>query len=287
MKPSSIAKLVVAGIVALFAIGILGGSFYTVDEGERGVIVSQGKIAGVAQPGFHLKKPFIDDVKYISTRTQVIEFPNEPVYTSDRQTANVTFSINYAPVVTDDVIMSIYREYQTLGGFEDRVLKRQVREHIKSVFGKFNAEAAIRERGRLNTELSTAITAIGDRQIKIEGINIENINFSDAVERAAEDRAKAEMATNTRREDLKRAEVDNQMRVNEAEAEAKAKLAAATAEAEATRLKGEAEASAIKAKSDALRDSPNLVELTKAQKWDGALPQQFVPGSTVPFLNIR
>lgn len=280
-------KLIPVAVIGLFVLAFLGGSFYTIDEGERGVIVSQGKISGVAQPGLHFKKPFIDDVHKISVRTQAIEFPEEPVYTADRQTANVTFSVNYAAVPTDAEVITLYREFQTLEGLEGRALKRQIREQIKNVFGRFTAETAVRERGKLNTEVSATIAGLGDKLIKIEGINIENINFSDAVERAAEERAKAEMLVNTERQKLEREKVLADITVTQAKAKAESQVATAEAEAKAVRLKGEAEAAAIKAKSDALAQSPNLVELTKAERWNGQLPTTFVPGSSVPFIGIK
>jgi regulator of protease activity HflC (stomatin/prohibitin superfamily) len=96
MHPASIIKMAFLGVIGLAVVGLLGGSFYTVDEGERAVVVSQGKVSGVSGPGFHWKAPFITDAHIISVRTQAIEFPEEPVYTADRQTANVTFSVNYA-----------------------------------------------------------------------------------------------------------------------------------------------------------------------------------------------
>lgn len=47
------------------------------------------------------------------------------------------------------------------------------------------------------------------------------------------------------------------------------------------------DAAAIKAKSDALASSPNLVELTKAEKWNGALPTTMVPDATLPFMRMN
>lgn len=279
--------LILAGVVGLFVLSILGGSFYTVDEGERAVVVSQGKISSIAGPGFHWKTPFIDDAHSISVRTQAIEFADEPVYTADRQTANVSFSVNYAAVPADKEVTTIYREFQTLDGLESRILKRQIREQIKNVFGTFTADTAIRERGRLNNEVIKSIANLGDGLVKIEGVNIEGINFSDAVEAAAEQRAQAEMSVQTEKQKNEREKVLAETQVIQAKAQADSQLAIAKATAEGVRLQGEAEAAAIKAKSDALQQSPNLVELTKAEKWDGKLPQQFVPGSTVPFLSIK
>lgn len=288
--------LILGGIVAIFVLSIFGGSFYTVDEGERAVVVSQGKISSIAGPGFHWKKPFLDDAHVISTRTQAAEFADEPVYTADRQTANVTFSVNYAAVPTDAEITTLYREYQTLEGFESRALNRQVREQIKNVFGTFTADTAIRERGRLNNEVVKAIGDLGEGLVRIEGVNIENINFSDAVERAAEDRAQAEMLVQTEKQKKAREEVLAETKVIQAQAEADsqlaianaaadAQLAKAKATAEGNRLIGEADAAAIKAKSDALSANPNLIEYQKALGWNGALPTTITPNAAIPFFS--
>ena len=279
--------LIFGAVVALIVVSVLGGSFYTVDEGERAVVVSQGKISTIAGAGFHWKKPFLDDAHTISVRTQAVEFSEEPVYTADRQTATVSFSVNYAAVPSDNEITTIYREFQTLEGLESRILKRQVREQIKNVFGTFTADTAIRERGRLNNEVSTAIVNLGQGLIKIEGVNIENINFSDTVEAAAEQRAQAEMLVQTEKQKFEREKVLAETQVLQAKAEAQSNFERKKAEADGIKAVGEAEAAAIKAKSDALQQSPNLVELTKAERWDGKLPQQFIPGTATPFLNIK
>lgn len=279
--------LIVGGIVAILVLSIFGGSFYTVDEGERAVVVSQGKISTVANPGFHWKKPFIDDAHIISVRTQAVEFPEEPVYTADRQTATVSFSVNYAAMPADAEVTTIYREYQTLEGLESRILKRQIREQIKNVFGTFTADTAIRERGRLNNEVSAAIASLGEGLIKIEGVNIENINFSDAVERAAEDRAQAEMLVQTEKQKFEREKVLAETQVVKAKAQADSNFALKKAEADGIRAVGEAEAAAIKAKSDALSANPNLIEYQKALSWNGALPQTITPNAAIPFFSAN
>ena len=51
-------------------------------------------------------------------------------------------------------------------------------------------------------------------------------------------------------------------------------------------LKGEAEADAIKARATALAQNQNLVELIKAERWNGQLPTTVIPGNVTPFLSI-
>jgi regulator of protease activity HflC (stomatin/prohibitin superfamily) len=79
-------------------------------------------------------------------------------------------------------------------------------------------------------------------------------------------------------------QVKAQIVVTQAKAQADAVVAQATAQARATRLAGEAEAATIKAKGDALRDNPALIELTKAERWNGELPTSMIPNTAIPFL---
>ena len=122
--------------------------------------------------------------------------------------------------------------------------------------------------------------------IIIEGVQIENIDFSDAYETAIEAAAQAEAAVRKAKQELEQKKVDAERVVVQATADATARVTAAKAEADAIRLKGEADAAAIAAKGAALRDNPALVNLTATEHWDGKLPTTMVPGSAVPFVQV-
>ena len=57
-----------AVVIGLTALTILGGSWYTVDQGERGVMLRNGAITGVSEPGLGFKLPIIDRVVDIDVR---------------------------------------------------------------------------------------------------------------------------------------------------------------------------------------------------------------------------
>jgi hypothetical protein len=76
------------------------------------------------------------------------------------------------------------------------------------------------------------------------------------------------------------------------EAEQKQKVAIAEAEARATVVTAEAQAKALTLQADALKQSQSLldlkridVEMEKAKRWDGKLPQNVYAGAPIPFLN--
>jgi hypothetical protein len=56
----------VAVVVGLAALTVIGGSWYTVGEGYRGVQLRNGAVVGTAEPGLGFKMPVIDSVVDIS-----------------------------------------------------------------------------------------------------------------------------------------------------------------------------------------------------------------------------
>jgi len=273
-----------ATIVGLAALTVVGGSWYTVDEGYRGVTLRNGAVTGTAEPGLGFKMPLIDSVVDISVQSQAQMYENVLAYSRDQQTAGMSLSVNYR--LPADQVESIYREYGGESGVVTRLLDRQVLEEVKNVFGKFNAATAIQERERLAAEVQMSIQKAVVGPIIVESVQIENIDFSDAYENSIEARMLAEVEVQKVRQNAEREKVTAEITVIQAQAEADAQLARATAEAEATRIRGEAEASAIKAKAEALKDNAGLIALTQAEKWNGQLPTTMIPGSTVPFMDV-
>jgi regulator of protease activity HflC (stomatin/prohibitin superfamily) len=272
---------VVAGLVALT---VLGGSWYTVDQGERGVILRNGAIMSTAEPGLGFKLPIVDRVVKITTQTQSKVYTDVATYSRDQQPAVLQLSVTYQ--LPEDRVEEIYAQYGGEAGLVNRLIDRQVNEAIRSVFGQFNAVQAVQNRERLALDFRTAVQAAVQGPVLIIGTQIENIDFSDAYEASIEQRMLAEVEVQRIQQNAEREKVQAEIRVIQANAEAEARVAQATAEAEAITLTGDAEASAIRARGAALRDNPSLIELVQAERWDGVLPTTMVPGQTVPFLNV-
>ena len=47
-----------SSIAAFLLLVMSGGSMYTVDQGERGVVLHYGEVSKVADPGLHFKMPY-------------------------------------------------------------------------------------------------------------------------------------------------------------------------------------------------------------------------------------
>jgi regulator of protease activity HflC (stomatin/prohibitin superfamily) len=145
----------------------------------------------------------------------------------------------------------------------------------------------VQNRVQLVNDISAAIKATITGPVIIDSVQVENIDFSDAYEKAIEARMAAEVQVKTREQQLATEQVQAQIRVTQAQAEADSQVAQAKADALATELRGRAEAEAIKARAQALASNQNLVELTKAERWNGELPTTMLPNTALPFIDLN
>ncbi|MBV6754459.1 MULTISPECIES: SPFH domain-containing protein [Pseudomonas] len=275
----------VGGAAALILLIVFFGSWYTVDETERGVLLRNGALVGVVDPGLSFKTPFIETVKLISTQSQVSAYENLQAYSKDQQSAQLKVSVSWHVAPSD--VAKVYTQFKDIEGIRDRLISRQVPTQVENVFGQFNAVAAVQNRVQLVNDISAAIKTAITGPVMIDSVQVENIDFSDAYEKAIEARMAAEVQVKTREQQLATEQVQAQIRVTQAQAEADAQLAQAKADAQATELRGRAEAEAIKARAQALASNQNLVELTKAERWNGVLPTTVLPSGSLPFIDVR
>ncbi len=269
--------------VVLLVLVTLMGSWYTVNETERGVLLRNGALVGVIEPGLSFKIPFIESVKFISVQSNATTYQGLQAYSKDQQTATLNVSVSWHVVPAE--VGKVYTQYQDLDGLVSRLISRQVPTQVENVFGQYNAVSSVQNRGKFVADVSKAIKDSIAGPVVIDGVQVENIDFSDDYERSIALRMKAEVEVKTREQMLATEQVEAQIVVTRAQADADSKVAQAKADAEATRLRGSAEADAIKAKTLALSSNPMLIELTKAERWDGKLPTTVLPNGTLPFID--
>jgi regulator of protease activity HflC (stomatin/prohibitin superfamily) len=291
--------MVVLAFGALVGLTIIFGSWYTIDQTERGVLLRYGAVVDVVQPGLHFKLPWVESVTKIDMQTKNFEYQKVNSYSADQQPADLKISVTLH--VTPGKEQEMYARF---GGDEAAAVSRLITPHmyqeVKVVFGQYTAQKAITDRGKLNVDAAAALAnAIAyDPIFTLEGVQIEDINFSPDYIRSVEQRMQAEVQVQQKQQELLQEKIKADIALAQANGRANSVRAEAQAAADATRLNGEAratiikvtgeaEAAAIQARANALGANPNLVSLTQAERWNGVLPSTMVPGSAVPFLNIK
>ncbi|MER9178958.1 SPFH domain-containing protein [Mesorhizobium sp. M0767] len=292
---AAITALVFATIIA---ITVLFGSWYTIDEGERGVLLTNGSFTSVEGPGLHFKTPWFQSIRKISTRQGNLQWEGESgllSYSKDQQTATLAVTVTYH--VPEGDVKSVYQSYGSIDTLIAKTIEQTVPASVKTVFGQYTAVRVIQERGTFNAEIAKAVIEGVNGPIVVDSVQVKNIDFSDAYEQTIEARMMAEVEVQKQNQVLAQERVKADIAVAQAKGRAdsvKAEAAASAfkvkAEGEANAFKLEAEgkatASAIKARAEALATNPALVELTKAEQWNGALPTTMQPNTAIPFMNV-
>lgn len=274
-------KAITFGIIAFILAAIFFDCFYTVESGERGVLLRFGDVVAVEEPGLHFKMPLIESVQFLSVRSQNVALDTN-IYSADTQAAEVKLSVNFQlnPADVKKIYVTYGKEY------ESRIILPQIQSQCKDAFGTFTAINIVRSRdsvaNKIFDNLQNSLTPYG---IMVTSVQIENLDFSDEYERSVEERMKAEVEVAKLQQSLEQQKIKADMARTEAQGNADAKLMQAKATAEAIRLQGEAEASVIQAKAQAMSHAgSNYVELIQAEKWNGILPQTMIPSQSIPVI---
>lgn len=277
------------GIIFLLIIMAMMGSYFTVEQYERGIVTTWGKFTYTADPGLHFKIPFVQDVSRMRVDIQSLSIAGDDkgsirgvnTYTYDNQEVDVVFTVFYR--LPPDKIEFIY---STARDYAGRLFQLAV-DRTKAEMGRQKVEHLAQERGKVRDAIKA--TLVQDARmlgVEVTDFQLTDLQYTRSFRTAVEAAAAAKAMVETRDQERQQAEKVAQTAKIKAQGEADARLAQATAEAKAIELEGEAQAKAIKAQADALAQNARLVELRKAEKWDGKLPVQMLSG-VVPFMNFQ
>lgn len=245
-------KILVIGIVLAITALCITNTMYTVDAGERAVLLTWGKVNNdTIEPGLHFKMPIMQSIARFDTQTQKYE-ASASAASKDLQMVDTNIAVIYHLQTS-----SIPRIYSELGHeYGDKVIQPQVQEVLKAVTAKFSADQLITNRSAIATQVQTMLKErLMPYGIYVESTAITNFNFSESFNNAIEAKVTAQQQKQKAEMDLQRIQV-----------EAEQKVVSAKAEADALRLQREA-------------ITPELLELRKIEvqrnaieKWNGVLP---------------
>lgn len=270
-------------VAALLGLTVIFGSWYTVTQGELGVIYRNGQIVGTAEPGLHFKMPIIDGVEHINLKTMKITYDNVSAYTSDQQTSNskITVIWHLDPAQVVKLVSTAGVQYWST------LITPVVPTYYKSVINSNDAARIIVSREKIAGQVTVhASEVLAKRGIILESVQIENVDFSKEYEKAVEQAVQSRALVTKAEQDLARQKINAEQTVVNAKAEADAQIEHARGASESKRLTSIAEAEAVRVVGEALAKNPALVAKITAEKWDGKLPETMVPGAALPFINV-
>lgn len=285
----TIASSAIAGIAL---IGITAAnSVYVNDETERAIVTNSGKYVETTGPGMHWKVPFQESYRQYPVSVETLKIQGVSTSTVDNYAINATIVLLYR--LPEEKLENIHRN---VPDYREQ-MEVVATSRFKNELGNIKMDELADRRGEIERNVYQNVNQEISRlfDINIVDFTIPYYGWSESFKQAAKREAQADTNLEVARQEAKQAEIKAEQKQIEAKAEADAKIEAARGEAEANRLaakaeaesirmKGEAEADALEAKSQALQQNPQLVELEKAKKWNGQLPQNMYGQAPIPFL---
>jgi len=242
------AGLVVALVVAAFAIFVVIKTAVVVPQQNAYVVERLGKFHGVLDAGFHILWPFFDSIRYRHTlKEQALDIPEQICITND----------NVQVAVDGLLYLKVLDPQRASYGISDYyyAISQLAQTALRSEIGKITLDRTFEERGFINAQLVTELDkASAPWGVKVLRYEIKNITPPRDVLAAMEKQMRAERekravilasegerdaainsAEGTKQQVIKASEAKRQQQINEAAGQAEAILAIATATAEGIR----------------------------------------------------
>ena len=279
---------IIAGVVLVLLM-----SFWpvrTVPTGSRGVITVGGAIRGLQAEGFTLIAPW-QKLDVFSIRAEQADIEDAQGSTADTQPVRVSLTVRYS--ISPDRVTEVYEKYSHDGNLSNYV-QTATQEVFKAVTARYTAPDLIARRADVSTDITAALRAkLSNYGAQVISIDMRNFAFSDSYMAAINDKVTQEQLRLAAENKLKTVEAEQKQKVAVAEAEANAVKATADGDAYAKVKVATAEAQSLQVQNDALAKNKDVlelrrieVELTKAQKWNGALPTNMYGSAPIPFLSV-
>lgn len=274
-------KAAIHGVSALAIATVIASNwpFRTVPTGTRGVITQFGAIKGIEQEGLVVVPPW-QHLAIFNIRSEEANIQNAEGGTSDQQPVHVSMVVRYS--ISPDKVAEVYEKYSRNGDLTSYVTSA-TQETFKAVTARYTAPELINQRTKVSQDVRGALEKKLE-QYGAQVINIDMTNFAYAADymKAISDKVTQEQKKLAAENEVKTIEAQQRAKVVTAEAEAKATVLEAQAKADSLRIQNEA----LAKNRDVLELRKIEVELVKAQKWDGKLPQNIYASAPVPFLNL-
>jgi regulator of protease activity HflC (stomatin/prohibitin superfamily) len=255
------------------------------------VITQFGAIKGIQNEGLVILAPW-ESLTLFSVRAESAAIDNAQGSTSDTQPVAVSMTVRYSIQVAR--VAEVYEKYSHDGDLSSYV-QTATQEAFKAVTARYTAPDLIAKRALVSSDISTALSAkLATYGAQVINIDMRDFAFSEDYMKAISEKVTQEQLRLGAENKLKTVEAEQKQKVAIADAEARAQQVRADGQAYANLTVAKAQAEALKVQNAALAQNKDVlelrrieVEMAKAGKWDGKLPENIYAAAPIPFLNLN
>jgi len=183
MDPATFGILFIIALVAL--IFVFFSSVRVVQQYERGVIFTLGRLIGAKGPGLFLVVPFISRMIKVDLRIVTLNVPPQEVITRDNVTVKVTAVLYFYVVNPSAAVTNVVNFIQATTQIGQTTLR--------NVLGQSELDELLSQRKKINQELQTIIDEHTERWgVKVTAVEVKDIELPATMQRAMAKQAEAE-----------------------------------------------------------------------------------------------
>ncbi|MEZ5377735.1 MAG: SPFH domain-containing protein [Acidimicrobiales bacterium] len=249
------ALLTLLFIIALFAFVYVSAGVKIVRPYQRGVVERLGKYKDTADPGLRIILPFVESLKKVDMREQVIDVPPQEVITQDNVAVSVDAVVYFEPTDPQRLLYNI-------SNFVLAVTKL-AQTNLRNVIGEMSLDEAFTSRERVNAALRQILDDATDKWgVRVVRVEIQRIDPPADVMHAMHEQMKAER---TRRAVVTEAEGSREAAITRAQGEKESAILTAEGQRQKDILNAEGEAQAVRTRAEAEQFRQQVVAEGEAQ----------------------
>jgi len=235
--------VVVLAVLAFLLFVFVASSVRIVRPYQRGVVERLGRYHTTVDPGLRLILPFVDRIRLVDMREQVVDVPPQEVITSDNVIVSVDAVVYHEPTDPQRLLYNV-------ADFMLAVTKL-AQTNLRNLIGDLQLDQALTSRDAINTSLREILDDATDTWgVRVKRVEIQRIDPPVDVMNSMHEQMKAER---TRRALVTQAEGDRQAAITRAEGERQAAILRAEAVRQQQILEAEGQAGAVRELADADR----------------------------------
>lgn len=274
MNMQSRLAAIVALVAVILALGAATTRFAQIDEGTRGIVVTQGAVEGIQAPGmfFRIFAPFTR-IEIVNVRRQSRQI-TQNVASSDKQLYDIQIQVDYSRKTAPDALREMYGR---IGVSDDQLniqLDGFISEALKTASTQFTLDQALSDRGGFSQRIRQYLTTTpGEGQsapvdqlyINLEAVKVIDINVGEQYAILLEEKANLEVKIET--EEKRRQQIEAEQANNLFRAEQEAKVALTTEKGRtAAALEAASRESQVRSVQGAsFRENPELLRLRERE----------------------
>ncbi|MBC8159578.1 MAG: SPFH domain-containing protein, partial [Roseiflexaceae bacterium] len=268
-------RILGAGVL-LLAVAAVAFSLVTyeqIDEGERGIVIVQGAVTDVREPGIFFSLVPFTRVAKVNIKRQTRQI-SQNVASSDKQLYDIDIAVDYSRNPAPEALQSQYGQIGVSDEQLNAFLDGFINDALKSASTQFTLDQVLVDRGGLTTRISQLLTTppsegrpapIEQLFVRLDAVKVIDVKVGEAYAKLLGEKANLEVQIETEEKRRQQIEVQQANNLFQAEQESKTALIREQGATAAALEAASRESQVRSSQGRYYRENPELLDLRQRE----------------------